>query len=137
MNILEAAKMATKKGDKISSKKGMYEIDFEHFPTAPMNISRFVDLDDWEFTPAEPKILTAEEIVSVARKKRDLRDVMSDGALIEMANDSIKNGQLKEQIRTKKLIEAARSVFKFNWDTSSPQLSDLRCALNKYDENKQ
>jgi len=73
----------------------------------------------------------------VARKKRDLRDVMSDGALIEMANDSIKNGQLKEQIRTKKLIEAARSVFKFNWDTSSPQLSDLRCALNKYDENKQ
>lgn len=31
-----------------------------------------------------------------------------------------------------KLYRVAKDVFKFNWDTSSPQLSDLKCEVERY-----
>ncbi len=68
----------------------------------------------------ESKVLTAEEIVSRARKQRDLRDVLSDGALISLANDSIKNGQTKEWLRPEQT--ALRDAVE-EWD-SVPEIGD-------------
>lgn len=59
------------------------------------------------FEPIEPKLLTAEQIVKQHRMHRDFRDVLSDGALITLSENSIKNGQIKEWNRLKPLIDAA------------------------------
>ncbi len=56
-----------------------------------------------EIIRAEPNVLTAEQIVKQHRMHRDFRDVLSDGALITLSENSIKNGQIKEWKRLKPL----------------------------------